>query len=124
MVVLADLLRRSARVGRPAQNLAWAATLTWTLLVNVYVPIYDAVLVAISVVLTLGAMKELRRSWEAGWVVALSVVMVAASWDTSAIAEKHGVQVLSILLAVLGVAQLYLLWRGRLVKRARCGLTL
>jgi len=112
VVVLADLLGKSRREGRPAQSLAWAATLTWTLLLNVYVPIYDTVLVTISVVLTLGALKELRRSNEAGWVVALSVAMVAASWVTSAIAEKHGVQVLSILLAVLGVGQLYFLWRS------------
>jgi len=111
VIVLAVLLWKSAREGRAAQNLAWAATLTWTLLVNFYVPIYDAVLVAISVVLTLGALKQLGRRAAAGWIVALSVLMVAASWETSAIAEKHGVQVLSILLAVLGVGQLYFLWR-------------
>ena len=110
-IVLAHLLWKSAGEGRPAQSLAWAATLTWTLLLNVYVPIYDAVLVAISVVLTLGALKELRRRGEAAWVVALSVAMVATSWETSAIAEKHGVQVLSILLAVLGFGQVFGLWR-------------
>jgi hypothetical protein len=46
-----------------------------------------------------------------GWVVFLSVVICAASWETDAIAKSHGIQLLSIMLVVLGLGQLYLLRR-------------
>jgi hypothetical protein len=108
---LAVLLWKSARSGRPAQSLAWAATLTWTLLLNVYVPVYDSVLAPIAVVLTLGALRELEWRAPMGWVVFLSVVICAASWETDAIAKSHGIQLLSIMLVVLGLGQLYLLRR-------------
>jgi hypothetical protein len=100
---LAVLLWKSARSGRPAQSLAWAATLTWTLLLNVYVPVYDSVLAPIAVVLTLGALRELEWRAPMGWVVFLSVVICAASWETDAIAKSHGIQLLSIMLVVLGL---------------------
>jgi hypothetical protein len=109
--VLAVLLWKSARGGSPAQSLAWAATLTWTLLLNVYVPMYDSVLVAIAVVLTLGAVDELRWSTAMRCMALLSVLIFAVSWVTYPIAMKHGIQLLSIALAMLGSAQLYLLYR-------------
>lgn len=108
---LAVLLWKSAGSGRPAQSMAWAATLTWTLLLNVYVPVYDTVLAPVAVVLTLGALKELEWRVPMGWVVFLSIFICAASWETDAIAKSHGIQLLSMLLAALGFGQLYLLRR-------------
>ena len=55
---LVRLLHRSAAAGNAAQNLAWAMTLTWTLIMNVYVPVYDTLLIAVAVTLTIGALKE------------------------------------------------------------------
>ncbi len=94
------------------QWLAWAATLTWTLLLNIYVPIYDSVLAVIAVILTLGALRELK--WRAAneWIVLLAVVTLAVSWKTVSFAEHHHIQLLSIMLFVLGIAQLWLLWRA------------
>jgi hypothetical protein len=108
---LAVLLWKSATGGRPAQSLAWAATLTWTLLLNVYMPMYDSVLVTIPVVLTLGALKDLEWNAAMYWMTVLSILIFAVSWVTYAIAKSHGIQLLSISLAVLGLAQLYLLYR-------------
>jgi hypothetical protein len=108
---LAVCLWKSARKSGPAQRLAWAATLTWTLLLNVYVPIYDSVLVVIAVILTVAALKELGWIAANRGVVLLAVVIVAGSWVTSGVAEAHGIQILSILLSILGFAQLYLLHR-------------
>jgi uncharacterized membrane protein len=73
------------------------------LLLNVYVPVYDSVLAPIAVVLTLGALRELEWRAPMGWVVFLSVVICAASWETDAIAKSHGIQLLSIMLVVLGL---------------------
>jgi hypothetical protein len=108
---LAVLLWKSARSGRPAQSLAWAATLTWTLLLNVYVPVYDSVLAPIAVVLTLGALRELKWSVVTGWTISLSILIFVASWETDAIAQNYRIQPLTILLAILGLWQLYLLRR-------------
>jgi alpha-1,2-mannosyltransferase len=109
---LAILLWRSATSGRPAQTIAWAATLTWTLLLNVYVPIYDSILVVIAIVLTLGALKELKGSAAMGWFILLSVLIFAVSWGTVGFARSHRIQLLSILFGVLGVGQLFLLYRA------------
>jgi hypothetical protein len=109
---LALSLWKSAGKGGPAQKLAWAATLTWTLLLNVYVPIYDSVLVVIAVILTVAALKELRWTAANRGVVLLAVLIVAGSWVTSGVAEAHGIQILSVLLGILGFGQLYLLHKA------------
>jgi hypothetical protein len=109
---LAVWLWKSVGSGRPAQSLAWAATLTWTLLLNVYVPVYDSVLAVMAVVLTLGALHELGWRVAAGWTAFLSVLVCAASWQTDAIGESYGIQLLTIFFAVLGLGQLYLLRRA------------
>ena len=108
---LAVLLWKSAGSGRPAQSLAWAATLTWTLLLNVYVPGYDCVLATVAAIVTLGALKELEWSTAMRWAVFLSIFICVASWDSDAIAMRHGIQPLTILLAIFGLGQLFLLRR-------------
>ena len=108
---LAVLLWKSVKGGRSAQYLAWAATLTWTLIVNLYVPIYDSVLVTIAVVLTLGALRDLDWSVAAGWITFLSLLIFAVSWKTEALAQRHGIQLLSIFIAALGLGQLFILHR-------------
>jgi hypothetical protein len=111
-ISLGLLLFQSARADRPAQSLAWAATLTWTLLLNVYVPIYDSVLAVPAVILTLGALRELRWSRTAEWITALAVVTFAISWKTESFAAAHKVQLLTLALLILGAAQLVFLKRA------------
>jgi hypothetical protein len=109
---LVYLLWKSRNGGRPAKWLAWAATLTWTLLLNVYVPIYDSVLVIVAVVLTLGALRDLGWRNAEEWITFLGVVIFAASWKTESIAHAYGIPALSITLIILGVAQLVFLYRA------------
>lgn len=109
---LATLLWRSSTNNRPVQYLAWATTLTWTLLLNVYIPIYDSSLLTIAVILTLGALRDLEWSEAAGWIIFLAVLISAVSGGTEAIARSHGIQPLTILLFLLGMAQLLLLHRA------------
>ena len=105
------LLWRAAGSGKAAQSLVWAATITWTLLLNVYVPMYDSVLVVLAAVLTLGAVMELKWVAAIRWIVALSVLVFAVSWVSYDFARTHRIQLLSIAFAVLGLAQLFLLYR-------------
>lgn len=106
---LAVMLWKSAAAGRPAQSLAWAATLTWTLLLNVYVPIYDSVLFVIAAVLTLGALRDLEWKPAMGWMTFLAVLIGLGSWELETIAQSKGIQFLPILLAVFGLGQLNIL---------------
>jgi len=92
--------------------LAWAASLTWTLLLNLYVPIWDAVLVLMALLLTLGALKELQWRRETGWIVLLGLAMVLATWNMSATTNRHASQIMTVLLLVLGGLQLALLRRA------------
>ncbi len=109
---LAVLLWKSAGSGRPAQSLAWAATLTWTLLLNVYIPAYDCVLASVAAIVTLGAVRELKWSTALRWVILVSIFICVASWGSDAIAMWHGIQPLTILLAIFGLGQLFLLRRA------------
>jgi len=109
---IAVLLWKSVAIGRTGQYLAWAVTLTWTLLLNVYVPVYDSILLSLAAILTLGALRDLKWSAAAGWVIALLAFICVASWETDAIVVNHGGQILSLLLAVFGVIQIYLLQRA------------
>ena len=106
---LALLLWKSAAAGAPAQSLAWAVTLTWTLLLNVYIPRYDSILAAISLILTLAALQALGWRKELGRMILLALLVFAATWITEEIARSCKVQILTIVLFVLGVAQLILL---------------
>jgi hypothetical protein len=95
--------------GTPANRLAWAATLTWTLLLNVYVPIYDTILVVLSVLITAGVLKDapqepLRRVLSLLWAV-----IFVASWVTVGFAGTWHIQIITVLLAALGVVQLRVL---------------
>jgi hypothetical protein len=107
--LLAVLFWNSAKGGRPAQSIAWATALTWTLLLNIYVPVYDSALLAIAAVLALGALRELEWKTAMGWMSFLAVFTGVVSWELETIAQSKGVQFLPILLAVFGLGELYIL---------------
>jgi hypothetical protein len=110
------LLWRSAKFAGPPQHLAWALTLTWTLLLNLYVPIYDTVLVVLAIMLTLGALNELDWGGATAAVVILGLCIFCVSIFTQAYAKKHGFQPITALLFGLGLLQAALLERA--IKRS------
>jgi Glycosyltransferase family 87 len=111
-ITLVVLLSKSASGGKSVQSLAWATTLTWTLLLNVYVPLYDSVLVTIAIVLTLGAALDLDWKEARRWIALLSLLIFVVSWVTYDFAKSHKIQLLSIAIAALGLAQFYMLYRA------------
>ncbi len=103
---LVRLWWKSAGAGRDTDALVWAATVTWTLLLNVYVPLYNVILVVLSVAVTAGTWKGhppigLRR-----WFTFLWVLIFLCSWVTVRVAETTGFQIMTVLLAALGTLQL------------------
>jgi hypothetical protein len=102
---LVRLSHKSAGAGNAAQSLAWATTLTWTLVMNVYVPVYDTLLVAVAVTLTIGALRETEGLNATGWVVLLAIGISAVSMKAETIAQNYGIQPLTILILILGLWQ-------------------
>jgi hypothetical protein len=101
---LVRLLHKSASADDAAQNLTWATTLTWTLVMNVYVPVYDTLMIVVIVALTIGALVEVEEQ-KAGWIVLLAIGISAISLKAETIAQNHGIQPLTILILLLGLTQ-------------------
>ncbi len=104
--------------GHTAMRLAWAATLTWTLLLNLYVPVYDTILVVLSVIITAGVWKKVRRDWYGSLAGILVTLIFTAPWFAGSLADDWHVQVQTVLLGILGAAQLRLI---RLEQKERPG---
>jgi hypothetical protein len=97
---------------RPQKSLQWATAIAWTMLVNVYYPIYDSVLLVVMIVLLLAAARELgqRRAFE--WIVLAAVTTFAVSWFSESVADRYGVQLLTFAILALAVAATNLLNRA------------
>ena len=102
--------RKSAGIAEPARTLMWAATITWSLVLNVYVPLYDSILVVLSIVSTIGVLKAFpgepfRRRLNILWLL-----IFASSFISVHVAEATGVQIMTVLIAALGMLQ-FAAWR-------------
>ena len=109
---LAVLLWKSSGGDKPEQCLVWAATLTWTMLLNVYFPIYDSILIIIPVILTFSAIRDLEWTNAKDWIVFGAILIFGVSWISERIAETTGIQLLSIALLAFGIAQCSILHRA------------
>jgi hypothetical protein len=111
LACLVHFWRGAERKSRNYQSLVWAATITWTLVANLYVGIYDAVLVVISALLTAHAFFARRggqQSLPSEFKIILFLIYLLP-WVSQPIAKWSGVQLFTLALTVLGGYQLYLL---------------
>jgi len=97
---------RAPSCGRTYNNLLWAATLTCTLLINLYVPIYDSILVVLSVLITAGVFQHLPNKPIRRWFTITWILILICSWFSVPLSRISGVQLLTLLFAVLGILQL------------------
>ena len=97
---------------QPADKiLLWATTLSWTLLINVYVPIYDSILIVLSVLLTAAALPRIRvRLMQWGFAVNWILILLC-SWFSVPVSRATGVQILTVLFAAFGSLQFAMLDR-------------
>ena len=115
MVALVRMWWTSGKLHNPTQQsprntLMWAATLTWTLVLNGYVPIYDTILIVLSAVVTI---RVLRHEPPAGGpmlgrLYGLSLLLCAVSWVTISVAQNTGVQSITLAIAIFGIVQVKL----------------
>lgn len=89
---------------------AWVHAITWTVILNFYVLIYDATFVVLSVVLfvslwPLGLPRALR------WLL---VMLFVIAWPEADLARISGLQPMTVVLVAFGVYQLAVVWRGKL----------
>jgi hypothetical protein len=88
---------------------SWAATITWSLVLNVYLGIYDATLVVLSVLLTTAFFYRRAREpqMELPPVYKLLLLLLyLVPWFTQSLARLTGVQIFTVVLVLLGGYQL------------------
>ena len=92
-----------------AASLTWAATLTWTPILNLYAGVYDTLIVvpAAIVVLAMAARDDAGR-WSPRFrtLVVLSTIAYVMPWISQPIARALGIQLYTLSLAALGLYQL------------------
>ena len=103
------VLWRSARSDHFQPPLAWSVAIFWTMLANVYYPIYDSVLVVVAIVVCLSQLDEMRWDGFFTLFVTLSVATFAIGWVSEPLAKQYGVQLLTFAIMSLAVSATYLL---------------
>jgi hypothetical protein len=96
---------KSSGAGRLFNNLLWAATITWTLLLNVYVPIYDSTLIVLALIVAAGAVKRIPSQPFHRWFTTLWVLVLICSWFTVALAGIMHFQIITVLFIAIGVLE-------------------
>lgn len=114
VVPLAMLVRAWARWGTTDENgrqLLWAAALTWTPVLNLYVGVYDSVIVVQGALLTAACIARRVPGRDALCASGLAYVLLvvgASAWFSQGLARVTGVPAYTLALAVLGTYQLWL----------------
>lgn len=103
-----------AESARRTLPLAWAAALTWTLVLNVYVGVYDSILLLPAIALT--ASTLLRRATDTGRSLPLRfrcllLAIWVLPWFSGLLARDFGVQPYTVAILALGMYQIRLLQR-------------
>lgn len=86
---------------------AWGITLPLALLVNVYTPIYDSVLLIVSLIATGGLFQHITQKR----LISGCLLLLGASFCSTWIAAAWRIQILSLLIAGISAIQLWLLKR-------------
>jgi hypothetical protein len=111
VAVLAFAWWRSSGWSAPARDLLWAATIAGTLVLNLYTPIYDTILVGIAAALAWSATRgRLAREREALQVWLLLLYLVP--WLTQSFAEFLRFQPYTLVLGGFACWALRTAWHG------------
>ena len=111
-VLLAPLLvgvwRRVPQARSTAWALTWASTITWTTLLNVYVPRYDTAIIVVGALLMVDALLEKDADGLRGLPQVLFAVLYVAAWVEPVPLGGGVLQPYTVVVAALGAHQLWL----------------
>ena len=99
--ILAWTWLRTRHPSHEVQRYLWAATLTWTLMINIYVPAYDTILLVPAAALLARSLAGSGKRQQTAlqiWLIALWLV----PWLTQSWADYLRLQILTLALAGLG----------------------
>jgi hypothetical protein len=96
---------RAANGDRTYDALLWATTLTWTLLINIYVPIYDSILIVLSILITAGTPRTWSGAPHRRWFTVNWILILICSWFSVPLSRATSVQCMTLLFASLGILQ-------------------
>ena len=102
------------RQDRDQQGLIWAITITTTLVLNLYVGIYDSTLVVLSALLTTDYLYRRMRSDESRLSTSYKFILLllyVVPWMTQPFARLSGVQLFTLVLALFAGYQIIELQR-------------
>jgi alpha-1,2-mannosyltransferase len=94
--------RRSRRALHEVHRYLWAATLTWTLLINIYAPVYDTILLVPAAALVARSLADQSRKQEQAGLQVWLIVLWLAPWVTQSWADYLRLQILTPVLAGFG----------------------
>lgn len=100
--VLCRLWLRSRHADRTVRRLVWASTLTLSLVLNIYTPMYDTILAVPAAVLAVAAIRD--DAWR-GWNrfgPALAVLYITP-WIAEFFARTFRVQIYTLVLGAFGL---------------------
>jgi hypothetical protein len=102
------------RGGRDYQRLLWASTMTWTMVINVYMGIYDMVLVVLALLWTADVFYRQANRLETFFPTFKFLVFLVfvLAWFTQRLAQLTGLQVITPVLFALAAFQLRLAWKA------------
>ena len=102
VAALVRLWIRSRNGDRTVRRLVWAATLTFSLVLNIYTPFYDTILVVPAAVLAVAAIRE--AGWQ-GWnrLAPMLVVVYITPWIAEFCARTFRVQIYTLALGAFGM---------------------
>ena len=121
-VLLAPLLvgvwRRVPHARSTAWALTWASTITWTTLLNIYVPRYDTAIIVVGALLMVDALLAMDADGLRGLPQALFAVLYVAAWVEPVPLGGGVLQPYTVVIAALGAHQL---WLARSAARKMAG---
>jgi hypothetical protein len=102
------------RGGRDYRRLVWASTVTWTMVINVYMGIYDLVLVVLALLWTADVFYRQANRLETFFPTFKFLVFLVfvLAWFTQRLAQLTGLQVITPVLFALAAFQLRLSWKA------------
>jgi hypothetical protein len=111
--------RKTEKGGRDARSLIWATTITWTLILNLYVPMTDSILIVPSMVATAAILGRSRIKGMTRYLRPFWLLIPAAPILTSLLGDSARIQLLAVVISLFGILQFKIVAKNRTIQTDR-----